>query len=227
MKNAVILLSGGLDSTTTLAIARGLGFDVKALTIFYGQRNQVELKAAERVVKHFGVSKHQILDLDLRAFGGSSLTDSIAVTSHEETDQTTIPQTYVPARNTIMLSLALAYAEVNGAYDIFFGANIHDYSGYPDCRPTYIKAFENMANLATKSAHEGHKITIHAPLVNLSKAEIIKRGTELGVDYAMTHSCYDPVGDLACGQCSACFYRAKGFSEAQVADPTNYAHITP
>jgi 7-cyano-7-deazaguanine synthase len=222
MKNAVILLSGGLDSTTTLAIAKDMGFQIQALTIFYGQRNQVEMKAAERVVKHFGVAKHQVMNLDLRAFGGSSLTDKIDVKAYHVDDEKSIPTTYVPARNTIMLSLALAYAEVNEADDIFFGANIHDYSGYPDCRPDYIAAFEKMANLAVKSAAEGHKITIHAPLVNMSKADIIKRGIALGVDYAMTHSCYDPVGDLACGKCATCFYRAKGFKDARVDDPTRY-----
>ncbi|USN51851.1 MAG: 7-cyano-7-deazaguanine synthase QueC [Myxococcales bacterium] len=224
MKNAVVLLSGGLDSSTTLAIAQAQGFNVKALTIFYGQRNQVELDAARRVVKHFAVDKHQVLDLDLRAFGGSSLTDSIEVLAHSEISSEAIPQTYVPARNTIMLSLALAYAEVNQAFDIFFGANIHDYSGYPDCRPHYVEAFEKMANLATKSACEGgNKITIHTPLINLTKAQIIKRGIELGVDYSITHSCYDPVGDRACGRCSACFYRTKGFKDADILDPTPYA----
>lgn len=223
MKPAVILLSGGLDSTTTLAIAKDMGFRPRALTIVYGQRNRVELLAADRVVKHFDIAEHKILTLDLRLFGGSSLTDDIAVKPHEEQEQQTIPNTYVPARNTIMLSLALAYAEVSGADDIFFGANIHDYSGYPDCRPTYIEAYEKMANLAVKSATLGHRIKIHAPLVNLTKAQIIKRGLDLGVRYELTHSCYDPIADLACGKCSACYYRSKGFRDAGVPDPTNYA----
>ncbi len=221
MKNAVILVSGGLDSATTLAIAKEMGFCLHALTIFYGQRNHVELKAAKRVSQYFDVKHHQILELDLRAFGGSSLTDNIKVAEHDQAGLG-IPSTYVPARNTIMLSLALAYAEVNEAYDIFFGANVHDYSGYPDCRPDYIQAFETMANFATKSASLGNRLTIHAPLVNLSKAEIIKKGLSLGVDYSLTHSCYDPIEDGACGKCSACFYRHKGFLEADAKDPTHY-----
>lgn len=226
MKPAVVLLSGGLDSTTVLAIAKEMGFLPKALTILYGQRNQVELFAAQRVVKHFDVADHKILELDLRLFGGSSLTDEMAVSSHEKNLEP-IPTTYVPARNTIMLSLAMAYAEVSGADDIFFGANVHDYSGYPDCRPAYIESFENMANLATKRSTLGHKMSIHAPLVNLSKASIIEKGLSLGVDYSITHSCYDPKEDLACGECSACFYRKKGFDDAKVLDPTRYAsHIS-
>ncbi len=225
MKQAVILLSGGLDSSTVLALAQSQGFSISALTVFYGQRNHVELSAAKKIVKHFNIANHKIIELDLGLIGGSSLTDKIRVKSHQEQDDNIIPDTYVPARNTIMLSLALAYAEVQGAYDIFFGANIHDYSGYPDCRPAYIKAFQNMANLATKSSVEGHSISIHAPLVNKSKAEIIKLGLSLGIDYSMTHSCYDPKGNRACGQCSACFYRQKGFADAQVADPTVYNEV--
>lgn len=224
MKNAVILLSGGLDSTTTLAIAKHMGFRLHALTIFYGQRNHVELKAAKRVCAYFGVENHQVLDLNLRAFGGSSLTDTIKVDAHEQA-AAGVPTTYVPARNTIMLSLALAYAEVNNANDIFFGANVHDYSGYPDCRPDYIQAYETMANMATKSASLGNPLKIHAPLVNMTKAEIIKKGLELDVDYSLTHSCYDPVDDLACGKCSACFYRAKGFKDLGVPDPTRYSAV--
>jgi 7-cyano-7-deazaguanine synthase len=224
MRSAVILLSGGLDSTTTLAIARDMGFLLHALTICYGQRNRVELMAAERVAKYFKVQEHKILELDLRMFGGSSLTDNISVRSHEEQHQKEIPNTYVPARNTIMLSLALAYTEVIDARDIFFGANIHDYSGYPDCRPAYIEAFNKMANLALKITASGNEVRIHAPLVNLTKACIIRKGITLEVDYALTHSCYDPIGNFSCGVCSACFYRRKGFTEAGINDPTHYAH---
>jgi 7-cyano-7-deazaguanine synthase len=223
MKKAVILLSGGLDSTTVLAMARDAGFDIMALTIFYGQRNHVELQASKRIVKFFDVAEHKILELDLRLMGGSALTDDIAVPTHDLSLANAVPSTYVPARNTIMLSLALGFAEVSDADDIFFGANIHDYSGYPDCRPNYISAFETMANLATKRASEGRAVRIHAPLVNLSKAEIIKTGLALQVPYELTHSCYAPVEDLACGTCSACFYRKKGFEEAMTKDPTRYA----
>ena len=223
MKKAVILLSGGLDSTTVLAMACDAGFDIRALTIFYGQRNHVELRASARVVEFFNIHEHKILELDLRLMGGSALTDNIAVPTHDMSLSSSVPATYVPARNTIMLSLALGYAEVSDADDIFFGANIHDYSGYPDCRPDYISAFESMANLATKRATQGRPVRIHAPLVNLSKAEIIKKGLALGVPYGLTHSCYAPVEDLACGTCSACFYRKKGFEEACAQDPTCYA----
>lgn len=225
-KSAVVLLSGGLDSTTTLAMVKSLNFEVYALTILYGQRNRVELLAAKRVVEHLPVKEHKILELDLTLFGGSALTDEISVKTHEDQDTQKIPNTYVPARNTIMLSLALAYSEVCGADDIFFGANIHDYSGYPDCRPPYINAFAAMANLATKRATEdGHSMKIHAPLVNLTKAEIIMKGHALNVDYGMTHSCYDPILDLACGSCSACFYRRKGFMDAKLPDPTRYVSV--
>ena len=226
MKKAILLLSGGLDSSTTLAIAKDKGFEVYALSVFYGQRNQVELLAAQRVAAFFNVAQHKIINLDLRTFGSSSLTDNLTVNAHEQQDHSVIPNTYVPARNTIMLSLALAYCEVNKASHIFFGANIHDYSGYPDCRPEYIKAFEQMANLATKESSLGNKISIIAPLVNLTKAEIIKTGLSLGVDYSITHSCYDPKDGLACGHCSACFYRHKGFIDANVADPTIYSTIS-
>lgn len=217
------MLSGGLDSSTVLAMA-SQNFSPYALTIFYGQRNHIEMAAAKRVAQAFDVAEHKTLELNLSCFGGSSLTTDAPVPVHVESSD--IPQTYVPARNTIMLSLALAYAETVGAVDIFFGAHIHDYSGYPDCRPAYVAAFENMANLATAHAVNGQKITIHAPLINLSKSEIIKRGLALGLDYGITHSCYDPVGDLACGKCSACHYRAKGFAEALVVDPTRYVGRT-
>jgi 7-cyano-7-deazaguanine synthase len=225
MKKAVVLLSGGLDSTTTLAIAQDQGFVVHALSVLYGQRNRVELLAAKRVAKSLGAAEHKIIELDLRLFGGSSLTDDISVKTHQEHSENDIPDTYVPARNTILLSLALAYAEVSGADDIFFGANIHDYAGYPDCRPDYVAAFEAMANLAVKSAVLGHKLKIHVPLVNMTKADIIKKGLALGVKYEDTHSCYDPVDDLACGSCSSCFYRKKGFLDAGVLDPTRYSRI--
>jgi 7-cyano-7-deazaguanine synthase len=221
MKSAVILLSGGIDSTTTLAIAKNMGFSLYALSILYGQRNRVELLAAEKVAKSMSVNKHKVIEIDLRLIGGSALTDDIPVTSHDE-NSAQMPATYVPARNTIMLSLALAYAEVIGSDDIFYGANVHDYSGYPDCRPEYIKAFEQMANLATKRAVLGRQITIHAPLVNLTKSMIIKKGIDLDVNFSITHSCYDPVDTLACGCCSACHYRRKGFVELGVDDPTNY-----
>jgi 7-cyano-7-deazaguanine synthase len=223
MKPAVILLSGGLDSTTTFAHAKSLGFDARPLTILYGQRNRVELLAAKRVAAFFGVTDHKIIDLDLTIFGGSSLTDAIEVLPHEKQVEGEIPNTYVPARNTIMLALALAYAEVSSAFDIFFGANVHDYSGYPDCRPAYVEAFEAMANLAIRATNDHARMRIHAPLVNLSKAEIIMKGIDLGVDYSITHSCYDPIDDAACGKCSACFYRKKGFLDAKVADPTKYS----
>lgn len=222
MKKAVLLLSGGLDSATTLAFALEQGFELYALTIFYGQRNQIELKSAQKIAEHFNVY-HKFLDLDLRFFGASALTDAIDVKAHEEQDPAVVPNTYVPARNTIMLSLALAYAEVHNADHIYYGANAYDYSGYPDCRPAYIEAFEKMANLAIKSATEGGRpLKIHAPLVNLTKAEIIKMGVALKVPYELTHSCYNPKLDKACGHCSACFYRKKGFSEAGVLDPTRY-----
>ncbi len=223
MRPAVILLSGGLDSTTTLAIAKDRGFDPYPLSILYGQRNRVELLSAKKVAEYFGVKEHKIIELDLRLIGGSSLTDNIDVMAHEDQANDAVPNTYVPARNTIMLSLALAYAEVKSAFDIFFGANVHDYSGYPDCRPAYVEAFENMANLAIKSASAESRMRIHAPLVNMTKSEIIQNGLSLGVDYSITHSCYDPISDRACGKCSACFYRKKGFNDAAVADPTRYA----
>lgn len=220
-KRAVVLLSGGLDSATVLAQARAQGFQCHALSVDYGQRHHAELAAAQRVASSLGAHAHRIINIDLTAFGGSALTDaSIAV---PETATSGIPLTYVPARNTIMLSLALAWAEVLQAQDIFIGVNAVDYSGYPDCRPEFVAAFERMANLATKAAVEGRALTVHAPLLHLSKAEIIRAGMQLGVDYAMTVSCYqaDESG-RACGRCDSCRLRQEGFRAAQVADPTRY-----
>ena len=213
---AVILLSGGLDSATTLAIAKTEGFACYALSFRYGQRHSVELDAARRVAKHLGATEHVILDIDLRHFGGSALTSDIPVPKNRPQDDT-IPVTYVPARNTIFLSFALAWAEVLGAQAIFIGVNALDYSGYPDCRPEYIAAFQQMARLATKAGVEGSSITIHAPLVQMTKAQIIRKGLELGVDFDMTLSCYDPASDgTPCEHCDACQLRAKGFAEATV-----------
>ena len=222
---AVLLLSGGLDSTTLLAYAVDAGFDVHAISFRYGQRHAHELEAARRVARHFGVSDHRIVDIDLRAFGGSALTADIDVPKDRSVGAMSsgIPITYVPARNTIFLSFALALAEVVGARDIFIGVNALDYSGYPDCRPEYIGAYERMANLATKAAVEGRKLKIHTPLIHLTKAEIIAEGTALGVDFSLTLSCYDPTPDgTACGRCDACLLRRKGFEHAGVADPTRY-----
>lgn len=222
MKPAVVLLSGGLDSATCLAIARSQGFDCYCLSFDYGQRHNAELKAAERVVQALGAKEHRVLNLGLAQFGGSALTDtSIAVPT--EGIQSGIPVTYVPARNTIMLSLALAWAEVLGSMDIFVGVNAVDYSGYPDCRPEYIAAFQAMANLATKAGVEGQILRIHTPLIDLSKAEIIRMGDELGVDYALTVSCYqaDHAG-RACGVCDSCRLRQAGFAAAELPDPTRY-----
>ncbi len=221
-KAAVVLLSGGLDSATCLAIARSQGFDCYCLSFDYGQRHNAELKAAARVVAALGASEHKVLNLGLAQFGGSALTDT-AIAVPTTGVQAGIPVTYVPARNTIMLSLALAWAEVLGSRAIFVGVNAVDYSGYPDCRPEYIAAFEKMANLATKSGVEGHRLSIHAPLIALSKAEIIQTGTALGVDYGLTVSCYqaDEQG-TACGVCDSCRLRAEGFAAAGIADPTRY-----
>jgi len=222
-KKAVVLLSGGLDSTTTLAIAKAEGFEPFALSFRYGQRHIVELDAARRVARHLQVTQHLIADIDLRLFGGSALTADIDVPRDrdESSMQQDIPITYVPARNTIFLSFALAWAEVLQATDIFIGVNALDYSGYPDCRPAYIHAYEKMANLATKSSVEGQtSLTIHTPLIELSKSEIIQRGLKLGIDYSMTLSCYDPTADgRPCGHCDSCLLRAKGFHEASVQDP--------
>jgi 7-cyano-7-deazaguanine synthase len=220
--NAVVLLSGGLDSATTLAIARAEGYACNCLSVDYGQRHRAELEAANRVATSLGAITHRTLHLDMGQFGGSALTDNtIAVPTGGV--QPGIPVTYVPARNTVMLSLALAWAEVLGAQDIFVGINAVDYSGYPDCRPDYLAAFERMANLATKAAIEGRSLRIHAPLIDLSKAEIIRRGLELGVDYGLTVSCYqaDATGQ-ACGCCDSCRLRREGFAAAGVTDPTRY-----
>ena len=221
MKNAVVLLSGGLDSATVLAMARQQGFICYALSVDYGQRHHAELAAAQRVARSLGAQELRVVNIDLTGFGGSALTDNnIAV---PELPSIGIPSTYVPARNTIMLSLALAWAEVLKAQDVFVGINAVDYSGYPDCRPAYIEAFERMANLATKAAVEGHPLTIHAPLLQMSKAEIILQGTALGVNYAQTVSCYqaDEQG-RACGVCDSCRLRSAGFTTAGIADPTVY-----
>jgi 7-cyano-7-deazaguanine synthase len=220
---AVVLLSGGLDSTTALAIAKSEGYEVSALSFSYGQRHIWELEAAKRVAKAIGVTDHKTVQLDLRAFGGSALTAEIDVPKGRSADEMAhgIPITYVPARNTIFLSFALAWAEVLGSSDVFIGVNALDYSGYPDCRPEFIEAFERMADLATKAGVEGRqKLKIHTPLINLSKAEIIRRGIELGVDYSLTSSCYDPSANgEPCGKCDSCLLRQKGFHEAGVADP--------
>ncbi|MBL8476055.1 MAG: 7-cyano-7-deazaguanine synthase QueC [Methyloversatilis sp.] len=219
---AVVLLSGGLDSATVLAMARAQGHDCHCLSVDYGQRHRAELVAAARVAKALGAASHRTLTLDLRAFGGSALTDS-AIDVPVDGVAPGIPVTYVPARNTIMLSLALAWAEVLGAQDIHCGVNAVDYSGYPDCRPEYIKAFEAMANLATKAAVEGARLTVHAPLIALTKAGIIRAGADLGVDYGLTVSCYqaDDAG-RACGVCDSCRLRREGFAAAGIADPTPY-----
>ena len=223
MKPAVVLLSGGLDSATCVALARSQGFDCYCLSFDYGQRHSAELDAARRVATALGAVEHRVINFGLAQFGGSALTDtSIAVPTGGV--QPGIPVTYVPARNTIMLSLALAWAEVLGSRDIFVGVNAVDYSGYPDCRPEYIAAFEKMANLATKAGVEGVKLSIHAPLIDLSKAQIIQTGTALGVDYGLTVSCYQADADgRACGECDSCRLRAEGFAAAGVADPTHYA----
>ncbi len=221
MKNAIILLSGGLDSATVCAYAKDKGYKLYALSFDYGQRHIFELEASKKAAKFFKIKEHKIIKIDLRAFGGSALTADIDVPKDRAVDAKDIPVTYVPARNTIFLSYALAWAEVIGVNDIFIGVNALDYSGYPDCRPEYIKAYEKMANLATRAGVEGHKLTIHTPLINLTKAEIIKLGIKLGVDYSITHSCYDPLPDgTPCNTCDSCKLRAKGFQEAGIADLT-------
>jgi len=228
-KNAVVLLSGGLDSSTMAAMTRAEGYSLIALTFDYGQRHRIELKAAERIAEHLKIDKHIILKINLAQIGGSALTDSIYVPKNRSNKEIGegIPVTYVPARNTIFLSYALAVAEVEEATSIYIGANSVDYSGYPDCRPEFIEAFEKLANLATKSGVEGTKIQIKAPLIDLSKADIIKLGTELGLDYSLTFSCYDPINDgTSCGKCDSCLLRKKGFDESGVADPTRYADIS-
>jgi 7-cyano-7-deazaguanine synthase len=222
-RKAVVLLSGGLDSTTVLAIAKSRGFEPYALSFRYGQRHAVELERARDVAHALGVAGHVVVDVDLRQFGGSALTADVAVPKHASVDALPagIPVTYVPARNTIFLSFALAWAETLGASDVFVGVNALDYSGYPDCRPEYIEAFERMANLATRAGVEGtQRLTIHAPLMAMDKAAIVRAGLALGIDYAITSSCYDPgTAGEPCGQCDACLLRAKGFTEAGVADP--------
>ncbi|MEA3225585.1 MAG: 7-cyano-7-deazaguanine synthase QueC [Planctomycetota bacterium] len=226
-KRAVILLSGGLDSATTLAMAHDEGFQCYALTFAYGQRHKCEIEAARRVAESLGVTQHRIIGIDLAAFGGSALTDSTIDVPKDRTDldnSTEIPLTYVPARNTIFLSYALAWAEVLGAFDIFIGVNSTDYSGYPDCRAEFIAAFETTANLATAAAVKGKgRYSIHTPIIEMTKARIVLVGTELGVDYSLTHSCYDPDGQgRSCGQCDSCRLRLKGFAEAGLRDPIEY-----
>ena len=221
-KKAVILYSGGLDSTTCLAIAREQGFDPYAISFSYGQRHQQELEVAKRNARPMGALDHLLVEFDLRKMGGSALTSDLAVPKGGVEDNE-IPVTYVPARNTIFLSFALGWAEVLGSLDIFIGVNALDYSGYPDCRPEFIQAYETMANLATKAGVEGSRMKIHTPLISLTKAEIIKKGLSLGVDYALTHSCYDPAEDgAACGLCDSCRLRLKGFAEAGLPDPVRY-----
>lgn len=223
---AIVLSSGGLDSTTAMAIARQEGYEIFSLSFRYGQRHAREVEAAQSVAKTLGAKEHLVIDIDLAKIGGSALTDDIPVpkTRNEQEMEKEIPVTYVPARNTIFLSYALAWAEVLGASDIFIGVNVIDYSGYPDCRPDFIEAFEHMANLATKAGVEGKtQIKIRTPLIHMTKAEIIQKGTKLGVDYSITHSCYDPSPEgKACGQCDSCLLRKKGFTEAGIPDPTTY-----
>ncbi len=224
---AVVLLSGGLDSATCAAIARADGYTLYAMSVDYGQRHQVELEAARHVAAHLDISEHRTIHIDLRSFGGSALTGDGAVPKNRDIDRAgDIPITYVPARNTILLSYALGWAEVLDAADIFVGVNAVDYSGYPDCRPAYIAAYEAMANLATRAAVEGRRLTIHCPLIHMTKAQIIRAGTTLGVDYSLTHSCYDPDDQgRACGSCDSCRLRRRGFKEAGVADPTVYCRL--
>ena len=227
-KKAVVLSSGGLDSTTVMAIAKHAGFELYSLSFDYGQRHSFELEAARKVAETFGVNKHMVINIDLKKIGGSALTDNIEVPkgSTEESMAAEIPVTYVPARNTIFLSYALAWAEVLQSSNIFIGVNAIDYSGYPDCRPEYIDAFQRMANLATKAGVQGiTQIKIQTPLINMTKAQIIQKGIELGIDYALTHSCYDPTPQgLACSRCDSCILRKKGFKDAGIPDPTRYVY---
>jgi 7-cyano-7-deazaguanine synthase len=221
-RKAVVLLSGGIDSSTALAVARHEGFSCHALSFDYGQRHRFELEAARAVARALGATEHRVIGIDLRAFGGSALTDDIEVPKDHPPQAMTreIPVTYVPARNTIFLSFALGWAEVLEAPDIYIGVNAIDYSGYPDCRPEYIRAFETMANLATKMGVEGRRVSVHTPLIKLTKAQIIQRGTELGVDFGLTFSCYDPdARGRPCGRCDSCLLRARGFQEAELTDP--------
>jgi len=222
-RKAVVLYSGGLDSTTCMAIARADGFEPYAMSFAYGQRHSVELEKARQYAPLIGATAHQVVEINLREIGGSALTSDIDVPKGRDVDES-IPVTYVPARNTIFLSFALGWAEVLDSQDIYIGVNALDYSGYPDCRPEYIAAFEALANLATKAAVEGKRYRIHSPLIRLTKVEIIRRGLELGVDYALTHSCYDPdPAGRACGRCDSCQLRLKGFAAAGIADPVDYA----
>jgi 7-cyano-7-deazaguanine synthase len=225
MKRGVVLLSGGVDSTTTLAIAIAEGYEAYALSFDYGQRHQVEIDAARRVARSLGAKERRVAKIDLRVFGGSALTDDLDVPKKRSEEEIAdgIPVTYVPARNTIFLAYALSWAEVLVANDIFLGVNAIDYSGYPDCRPEFIEAFENVANLGTKAGTEGRRFRVHTPLIKLSKAEIIHKALELGVDLSLTHSCYDPSSEgLACGECDSCLLRLKGFREAGIKDPVRY-----
>lgn len=226
MKRAVVLFSGGIDSTTTLAIAIAEGYEAYALSFHYGQRHEVEMEAARRVAESLGAKEHRIAKIDLRVFGGSALTEDIAVPKQRSETEIAhgIPVTYVPARNTIFLAYGLAWAEVIPANDIFIGVNAIDYSGYPDCRPEFIGAFENLANIGTKASVEGRRFQVHTPLIKFSKADIIRKGIDLGIDFSLTHSCYDPTANgLACGECDSCLLRLKGFREAGVEDPIRYA----
>ncbi|MCK5594993.1 7-cyano-7-deazaguanine synthase QueC [bacterium] len=221
MKKAIVLSSGGIDSTTAMAIAKAENYELYSLTLDYGQRHKIEIGSAKKAADFFCVKEHKIIVIDLEQIGGSALTDNIDVPTCNHLDK--VPVTYVPARNTIFLSIALAWAEVVGSNDIFIGANIVDYSGYPDCRPVYLEAFEKLANLGTKAGIEGGKIKIHAPLLEMSKAEIIKKGIELDIDYSITWSCYNPHTDgKACGKCDSCKFRLNGFREASYKDPIKY-----
>lgn len=228
-RKAVVLLSGGLDSTTVLAIAKEQGYEPYALSFRYGQRHEIELAAAQRVAESIGVARHVVCDIDLGVFGGSALTDDIEVPKYGSVDElggAEVPVTYVPARNTVFLSFALAYAEVVGAADIFIGVSAIDYSGYPDCRPEYIASFENMANLATKLGTDGTRLRIHAPLIELTKGETVNLGSRLGVDYSQTSSCYDPDSlGAPCGHCDSCLFRLRGFAEAGLPDPLVYQGV--
>ncbi len=225
---AVVLLSGGIDSSTTLAIARDMGFECYALSFRYGQNNYIEIESSKKMADRLGAAKHIVLDIDLSVFGGSALTGAGEIPKDRKEDEITgggIPVSYVPARNTVFLSLGLAWAEAIGAHDIFIGVNSLDYSGYPDCREEFIRSFENTANLGTKQGAEGYPYKIHTPLINLTKAEIISRGTKLGVDYSITISCYDPDDKgRSCGRCDSCLFRKKGFKEAGIKDPTEYVY---
>ena len=223
MKKAVILFSGGLDSTTVLAYAKNQGYDCYPISFSYGQKHSIELMAAKKIAAYFSIAQHKIVTIPHDMFGSSALTDeSLDVPDYDSEQASAIPVTYVPARNTIFLAIALGYAETLGAHDIFLGVSDIDYSGYPDCRPEFIQSFETLANLATKEAVEGNKMTIHAPLLYLSKAQTVQLGVQNGVDYALTISCYraDPVSGAACGKCDSCAYRKKGFAEAAILDPT-------